>query len=560
MFNFINKEINKGVLKIIPFGGVGNVTKNMYVYEYENDILIIDCGIGFPDDAMPGIDLVIPDISYLSDKKNKIKGILVTHGHEDHIGALPYIYNNLPDIPIYASKLAAAFIEEKFKEFNINKKVRVLEKNKELFFGRFKVDWVHITHSIPDTVNYIIRTPIGSIYHGSDFKFDWTPIDEKPPEIAKIALAGQKGILCLLSDCLGAERKGATLSEKVIEETFETEIANCPGKFIVTTQSSNISRLQLAIKVGLKNNRLIATVGKSIEKSLEIAHRLSYVNIPKEKYVRTEDVPKYPPKSLLLLVSGSQGQESSALSRITNGDHPSIKINKGDVVVFSSDPIPGNENNVYTLIDTLCRLGARVSYSDVRDELHVSGHGSQNDLLLLLSLTKPKFVFPIGGTYRHMQQYSLLAQNLGYTEDQILLGENGRILEISTKGAKLTNQVDLENVMIDGLGVGDVGDIVLRDRKQMSKDGIVVVIVHLNQITHKEIGEPDIISRGFVYMKESENLINDAKKVIIDSLLYNNERIREWQFIKKKIEEDLKKFLFKKTKRRPMIVPVIIEV
>jgi len=559
MFNFVNKK-NTGILKIISLGGVGNVTKNMYVYEYGNDILLVDCGVGFPDEAMPGIDLVIPDISYLSDKKNKIRGMLITHGHDDHIGALPYIYNNLPDIPIFASRLAAAFIEEKFKEFNINKKVTVLEKNRELNLGKFRIDWIHITHSIPDTVNYIIQTPIGNIYHGSDFKFDWTPIDEKPPEIAKIAIAGQRGILCLLSDCLGAERKGATLSEKVIEETFETEIANCPGKFIVTTQSSNISRLELAIKVGLKNNRLIATVGKSIEKSLEIAHRLSYVNIPRDKFVRTEDIPKYPPKSLLLLVSGSQGQESSALSRITNGDHPSIKINKGDVVVFSSDPIPGNENNVYTLIDTLCRLGARVSYSDVRDELHVSGHGSQNDLLLLLSLTRPKYVFPIGGTFRHMQQYSLLAQSLGYSDKQIILGENGRILELSESDAKLNNQVDLENVMIDGLGVGDVGDIVLRDRRQMSKDGIVVVIVHLSEGSSKEVGEPDIISRGFVYMKESEDLISEAKKVINLSLINNDKNIKEWQFIKKKIEEDLKKFFFKKTKRRPMIVPVIIEV
>ena len=557
MFN-INP--GKSPLKIIPLGGVGNVTKNMYVYEYDNEIIVVDCGVGFPDEAMPGIDLVIPDVSYLRTKKNQIKGILLTHGHDDHIGALPYIIKDFMEVPIFGSRLTAALVEAKFREFGINKKVEILENGGSLSLGKYKVEWAHITHSIPQALNYIITTPIGVVYHGSDFKFDWTPVDENPPEVGKIAMAGQKGILCLLSDCLGAERKGATLSEKVVEETLEREIFDCTGKFIVTTQSSNISRLRQAIEVGLRHNRQIAVVGKSMESNIDVAQKLGFINLPKGRVIRTEDVPKFPGNELLLLVSGSQGQESSALTRVASGEHQSVKIEPGDVVVFSSDPIPGNENDVYRLIDNLAQLGARVSYTDVRDELHVSGHGSSYDLMLLLSLTKPKFVFPIGGTPRHMQQYGLIAKKLGYQANQIILGTNGQTLELTPGTANLTTNIEIKNIMIDGLGVGDVGNIVLRDRIVMSADGIVVVIIPLEQNTGKLSGEPDVISRGFVYMKEAEKLIEEAKNVVKNSVSSHKERIVEWHFIKKRVEEDLGKFFFKKTKRRPMIVAVIIEV
>jgi len=551
---------NNDILKIIPLGGVGNVTKNMYLYEYRDEIIIIDSGVGFPDEGMPGVDFVIPDISYLLDKKEKVKGILLTHGHEDHIGALPFLVKEFQNVPIYASLLTAGLAEEKLKEDGINKKIEIITKNNSLSLGSFTVEWIHMTHSIPDTLNFLIHTPIGTIYHGSDFKFDWTPVDGKITEVGKIASAGDKGIICLLTDCLGSERRGYTLSEQIIEETLQREINNCEGKFIVTTQSSNISRLQQAIKVALKNNRFISMVGRSIEKNLEVAQRLNYISIPKEKIVRTENISKYPPKSLMLLVAGSQGQESSALSRIANGDHPQIKIENGDVIVFSSDPIPGNENAVYNLIDTLSRLGARISYSDVLDDLHVSGHGSINELLLLLALTKPKFIFPIGGTYRHMQQYSLLAQKMGYKENQIILGNNGQTLDVAKDIVKLGQKIEMKNIMVDGLGIGDVGNVVLRDRKVMSEDGIVVVIIPLEENTARQAGEPDIISRGFVYMKESESLIGEAKKVIQDTISSQRGKITEWQFLKKKVEDNLAKFLFKKTKRRPMIVPVIIEV
>lgn len=555
-----NLNLPKPSLKIIPLGGVGNVTKNMYVYEYENDILIVDCGVGFPDEGMPGIDLVIPDVTYLKDKVGKIKGILLTHGHDDHIGALPYIIKDFLNIPIYGSRLTASLVEEKFLEFNIKKKVEILPLDGRLNLGSFQIQWAHINHSIPDALHYIITTPIGVVYHGSDFKFDWTPPLGKPAEIGKIALASEKGILCLLSDCLGAEREGSTLSEKVVEETLEKEIFDCPGKFIVTTQSSNISRLKQAIDVGLRHNRKIGIVGRSMEGNIEVAQKLGIINLSEEKIVRTDKIPNYAPNELLLLVSGSQGQESSALVRIANDDNPHLKIKTGDVVVFSSDPIPGNENNVYNVIDALAKMGARIAYTDVRDELHVSGHGSQYDLMLLINLTKPKFLYPIGGTFRHMQQYSLLAQKMGYHEKQIILGKNGQTLELTPKNVSLQKKVDIRNIMIDGLGIGDIGNIVLRDRKQMSADGIVVVIIPLEQDTGRTAGEPDVISRGFVYVKESEELIEEAKSVIKKTLDTGKENNLDWQFTKRKIQDTLEKFFFKKTKRRPMIVTVIIEV
>lgn len=557
MFNFPKPEQK---LKIIPLGGVGNVTKNMYVYEYGNDIIVVDAGVGFPDEAMPGVDLIIPDISYLLKNKEKIKGILLTHGHDDHIGALPYIMNDLINIPVFGSLLTVSLAEEKLKEAGINKKINVLSGNDPILLGNFKIEKVHVTHSIPDALNYIIHTPVGTVYHGSDFKFDWTPVDGQPTEVGKIAQAGDKGVLCLLSDCLGSERPGSTLSEKVIEETMEKEISECNGKFIVTTQSSNISRLNQAIKIGLKHNRSIAIVGRSMEKNIEIAQKLSLISVPREKIIRTENIPKYQPSEVMVVVSGSQGQESSALSRVANEDHPYVKIKDGDVVVFSSDPIPGNEHAVYTLIDTLTRLGAKVSYSDVLDELHVSGHGSQNEIKMLLALTKPKFLFPIGGMFRHMRQYALLAKKMGYQENQIFLGSNGQVLELTASSANLSQGIEIKNVMIDGLGIGDVGNVVLRDRKLMAADGIVVAIVPLDENTQKLAGEPDVISRGFVYMKESEELISEVKKVIKNSIFSLDRKKVGWQFAKKRVEEDLEKFLFKKTKRRPMIVPVIIEV
>lgn len=555
-----------GKLRLISLGGFGDVTKNMFVYEYRrdgnniSDILIVDCGIGFPDEAMYGIDLVIPDITYLRDKKDKIRAIILTHGHEDHIGALPYIIPELK-VAVYGTRLTAALAEVKLRDFGLQTHVNVTDTNNILRIGPFGVEFVHVTHSIPDAANLIIRTPVGIFYHGSDFKFDWTPIDGKKTDVGKIASVAKEGVLCLLSDCVRVESPGYTLSEEVIEDTLEKEIRNAVGKFIFTTQSSNISRIQQAINVAIRNNRKVAFLGRSIVENVEVTKKLRYLEFPDMFVVSEKELKRYKPNELALIVTGSQAQPNSALSRIAEGQHKFVSIGNGDVVVFSADPIPGYENAVHNLIDILTSLGARVSYSDITEELHVSGHGASNDLALMLSLTSPKYVIPIGGTFRQMKHYSLLAQKIGYKENQIILPRDGTIIEFdSSKNLKVVGQLDLKNIMIDGLGVGDIGNVVLRDRQTMAAEGIVIVVVPIEQSTGRFTAEPDIISRGFVYMKESGKLIDEAKKVVVNSLRLKKGRILDWGFVRKQIEGNLEEFLYKVTHRRPLILAVVIEV
>lgn len=559
-------QFSSGTLRLISLGGFGDVTKNMFVYEYRrdknniSDILIVDCGIGFPDEAMYGIDLVIPDITYLRDKKDKIRAIVLTHGHEDHIGALPYILPELK-VPVYGTRLTAALAEVKLRDFGLHTHVNVTDIDNVLRIGPFSVEFVHVTHSIPDATNLIIRTPVGIFYHGSDFKFDWTPIDGKKTDVGKIARVAKEGILCLLSDCVRVESPGYTLSEVVIEDTLEKEIRNCPGKFIFTTQSSNISRIQQAVNVAIRNNRKIVFLGRSIVENVEVTKRLKYLEFPDMFVVSEKTLSRYKPNELALIVTGSQAQPNSALSRIAEGQHKFVSIGNGDVVVFSADPIPGYENSVHNLIDILTASGARVSYSDITEELHVSGHGAANDLSLMLSLTSPKYVIPIGGTFRQMKHYSLLAQKMGYKENQIILPRDGTIIEFDgSKNAKTGGQLDLKNIMIDGLGVGDIGNVVLRDRQTMASEGIVIVVVPIEQSTGRITAEPDIISRGFVYMKESGRLIDEAKRVVTDSLRLKKGRIMDWKYVRKQIEGNLEEFLYKETRRRPLILAMVIEV
>ncbi len=557
---------NSGFLRLIPLGGSGNVTKNMYVYEYRSDpktisdILIVDCGIGFPDKEMYGVDLVIPDISYLRDKKDKIRAIVLTHGHEDHIAALPYILPEL-NVPVYGTKLTSALAEVKLRDFGLQAQVHTVGLSDIFRFGTFSIEFVHVTHSIPDATNLIIRTPVGIFYHGSDFKFDWTPIDELQTDVCKIAKVSGEGILCLLSDCVRVESPGYTLSERIIEETLEKEIKNCSGKFIFTTQSSNISRIQQAINVAIKNNRKIVFLGRSILKNVEVTTKLKYLNFPDMFVVPEKEMKKYKPAELAIIVTGSQAQPHSALMRMAEGVHKFASVIPGDVVVFSADPIPGYENAVHNLIDTLTILGARVAYSDITDELHVSGHGAANDLALMIGLTKPKFIIPIGGTYRHMRHYEDLAKNMGYLDKQLILPKEGEIIQFDgNQNAKITEKLVLNNIMVDGLGVGDIGTVVLRDRQTMAHDGILIVIVPIEQSTGRVTAEPDIISRGFVYMKESGKLIDDAKKVIVNSLHLEKGRLIDWQKVKKQIEINLGEFLYRETHRRPLILSVVIKV
>ncbi len=552
---FNNKN---GQLKIISLGGVA-VNKNMYVYETDKDIIIVDCGIAFPDEDMPGIDLIIPDASYLKDKKNKIRAMFLTHGHEDHRGALPYILPELPGIPIYGTKLTLGLSKIRTEEAGIKANWHETDYETPVTAGDFTVNFVHVTHSIPDAANLIIKTPAGTIFHGSDFKFDWTPVDGFPTQVQKIAAAGRDGILCLLSDCLRVEKSGYTLSETMIEETFESQIQKCPGKFIITTQSSNIGRIQQAVNVAQRHGRKIVFAGRSIEQNAEVAVRLGFLTLPKDKIIRIDDVGRYKPGEIMVLATGSQGQDNSALARIANGEHK-IHINDGDIVIFSQDPIPGSETAVNDLINTLIKVGAQVYYSAILDDLHVSGHEAADGLRLMLALTKPKYVWPIGGTLRHIKQYAKLAAGMGYKPEQILTPEEGQIIKFNDSKADRDGKIEVKNILIDGLGVGDVGNVVLRDRLTMSADGVVMVIVPVEKATGEIVGNVDIVSRGFVYMKESDELIGEAKQVVRAALQDHKGPVSDFRFLRRHITDHLEKFLFQATHRRPLILPVIVEV
>lgn len=556
----------KDSLRIIPLGGSGNVTKNMFVYEYRRsgviqDILLVDCGIGFPEPEMYGVDLVIPDIRYLMNKKQFIRGLVFTHGHDDHIGAIPYIYPFLGKVPMFGTTLTAAFANIKLKEAQIRESVKAVSFDTTLTLGSFRVSFVRMTHSVPDTSNLIIETPIGIFYHGSDFKFDMTPLDGKVSELAKITAAGRKGVLCLLTDSLGSERPGQTPSEQKISQTIDRELSMASGKVLFTTQSSNISRIQLAIELALKHKRQIAFLGRSVDQNVEASLGLGYMRFPREAVIRDRDLKRLPAAKQFLVVAGSQGQVDSALGRIANDEHRFVHLSEGDTVIFSADPIPGHENDVNSLIDQIYHKGARVSYSDIMEDLHVSGHGSQVDLMLLLSAVGPRFVMPIGGTYKHLMQYRRLAMDLGYDKRDVLIPEEGEIPEFRTSGApRVSEHLDLENVMVDGLGIGDVGSAVLRDRQTIAKEGIVVVVVPIEMSTGRITSQPDIISRGFIFMKESGPLVKKSRQVIAQSLRLKKGRILDWPFVRKRIEENLSKFLKEETGRNPLIVPVIVEV
>lgn len=563
---FGSYQSGKDTIRLVPLGGTGNVTKNMFVYEYRydgklRDILIVDCGIGFPDQDMYGVDLVIPDIRYLKDKLDKILGLVFTHGHDDHIGGIPYLFNDLGKPRMWGSTLTAAFANIKLRERKFTERVNAVDFDKTIVLGPFQISFIRMTHSIPDAANLVITTPIGIFYHGSDFKFDFTPLDGKLPEIQKINAVGRKHVLLALSDCLGSERRGFTPSETVVGETIEKELSQCTGKFLFTTQSSNISRIQLAIEIAIRSGRQIALFGRSIDQNVEESYRLGYMKFPRELIIRDKDLKRLPPEKQFLIVAGSQGQAESALTRIANDNHQFVHIDEGDTVVFSADPIPGNEENVSNLIEQLYRKGARVAYSEIMEDLHVSGHGSQGDLMLLLSAVGPKYVMPIGGTYRHMMQYKRLAMEIGYDKKHILIPGDGEILEFYPDGnVRTVQKIDLENVMIDGLGIGDVGKIVLRDRQTIATEGIVVIVLPIEQSTGKVTAEPDIISRGFIYMKESGDLVDRAKKIVLQSLKLKKGRMLDWQFIRKQITENIGRFLSKETGRNPLIVPVIVEV
>lgn len=551
---------NKGKLRFIPLGGNGQVTKNMFVYEYGHDIVLVDAGMGFPSEMLYGVDMVIPDTSYLDDKRQKIQGILITHGHEDHIGALPYIIDKI-SVPIYASRLTIGLIKARLKEADKLKNTHFIqiEPGKNYRLGSFLVEPFRVSHSIPDSFGFSLTTPIGRIIHTGDYKFDPSPIDGRTTDVEFLAKCGRSGVLALMTDCLRSEKPGNTLSEVTIRERFDEAMQVATGRIIITTFSSNVSRIQQAIDASIKHNRKVAIFGRSMEQNIQVASELGYLHFPREVLVRAEEIDKISERNLTLIVAGSQGQPGSALGRIASGEHKYIQIKPNDMIIFSADPIPGNQDAVYEMIDDLSKLGAAVKYSDITSDFHVSGHAAQSELLLMFSLTHPKYLVPISAMYRQMKQMALLAVGAGMDPGNIFIIDEGEIVEFDQHGTRLADSIETTNVFVDGLGVGDVGSIVLRDRKTLAEEGIVVVIVTIHKKTNHIVGEPEIVSRGFVYMKENKDLIRQAQNVIIKSL-NSEKRVKNWMVVREKITQDLEKFLFQKTARRPMVLPVIIDI
>ena len=549
-------------LKIIPLGGLHEVGKNITVFEYENEIIVVDCGLSFPEDDMLGVDLVIPDISYLEKNVDKIKGLIITHGHEDHIGSVPYLLKKI-NIPIYAPKLAAGLIRNKLEEHKLLRSTNLIEitQGQTLQLGNnFKVEIIRSTHSIPDSVMLAITTPAGTILHTGDFKVDYTPIDGKIMDFGRIAELGNQGLLALMSDSTNAERKGFTMSESSIGEVFDKLFLHCTKRIVVATFASNVHRIQQIVNSAIKYNRKIAVCGRSMINMIETARELGYIKCPENIFIDIDMINSYTDEQLVIITTGSQGEPMSALTRMAAGDHRKVKITPNDLVIISATPIPGNEKFVSKVIDDLMQIGAEVVYSAL-EAIHVSGHACQEEQKLILALAKPKYFIPIHGEYRQLRAHSETAQSMGIDKDNIIMMSNGRILEINQEGAELTGSVTSGRVLVDGLGVGDVGSVVLRDRQHLSQDGLIVIVLTMDSSTGEVVAGPDVISRGFVYVKESENLMDDVKSVVRHEIKKCEERgIRDWATIKSTTRENLRDYIFMKTKRNPMIIPIIMEV
>jgi ribonuclease J len=547
-------------IKLLPLGGVGNVTKNMYVYEYEGSVLIVDCGIGFPDPTMLGVDLLIPDISYLHDKLDRIVGLVLSHGHDDHIAGLPYILPQLGHhFKIYGSKLTIGFAQDRIKDFPLTANFEVLPAG-PLQLGPFTVGNIPVTHSVPDARHLVISTPEGTVYHGTDFKFDLNPIDGVRPDFQTMARVGEKGVLALLSDCLNAEQDVYSTSESALSDMFEREMRHTKGKSIITVMSSNIHRIQQIVDIAQAFDRKVAFVGRSIEQNVKTAVALGFLKLPEKIVINKTRLGNYLAHKVCIVIAGSQGQVGSSLARAAEGEHSQVHISPEDRVVFASEPIPGNEQSVYATIDTLSRTGAEVTYSDLDDSVHASGHSSSIEQKLLISLVKPDHVIPIGGTYHHMIEYRKNAKSLGYPDSRIHLLDNGQILSISQAGVRVKDTITLKNVMVDGLGIGDVGRIVLRDRQQMAEDGIVIIVVPVNQQTGQVTGEVEVISRGFVYVKENQEIIEQIKTETAACLTGSKGFVTDWARVRHKIETRIQTLLYETTERHPMVLPVVMEV
>jgi len=553
--------MTKSKVKVIPLGGLGEIGKNMMVVEYENDIIIIDAGLMFPEEEMLGIDLVIPDFSYVTERKDKVRGIIITHGHEDHIGALPYLIPQLDNVPVYATKLTEGLIRVKLKERKTREGVnlKVLAHGKEVTLGKFKIELFPVCHSIPDASGIIIRTPEGIIIHSGDFKIDHTPVSGRPTDLSRLAQLGAQGVLLLLSDSTYAELPGYTPSEQTVGESLEHFIANAKGRVIVTTFSSLISRIQQVIDAAANHGRKVFVVGRSMTETVRISIELGYLKAPDNILGKIEDIKGLPANKIVIVTTGSQGEPTSALVRMANRDHKHVHIQRGDTIIVSATPIPGNESLVNRTVDSLFRQGAQVIYSKL-GQVHVHGHASQEELKLILSLAKPKFFAPVHGEFRHLSLHAALAESVGIPPANIFVMDDGDILELNATSAKINGKVSTGHVYVDGLSVGDIGGVVLRTRKMLSRDGIVVVIIAVNKQSGKLVGRPDIVSRGFMDPQDFEALVEESREQLVKSLDHSGGRITEWSFINTKVRDTLDKFYYDRTKRRPMILPFMVKV
>ncbi len=557
-----NFEFKKSKLRIIPLGGLHEIGKNITVFEYENDMIAVDCGISFPEDDMLGIDLVIPDITYILNNKEKLRGLVITHGHEDHIGGIPYFLKQI-NVPIYATRLAAGLINNKLEEHKLLRSTKLIEvtQGQTIELGKnFKVEFIRSSHSIPDSVMLGIHTPAGTVLHTGDFKVDYTPIDGKLMDFGRIAELGNEGVLALMSDSTNSERKGFTMSESSVGEVFDKLFLHCTKRIVVATFASNVHRVQQIVNSAIKYHRKIAICGRSMINMIETARELGYIECPENIFIDIDMINQYTDEQLVIITTGSQGEPMSALTRMAAGDHRKVKITPNDLVIISATPIPGNEKFVSKVIDDLMQIGAEVVYSSL-EAIHVSGHACQEEQKLILALAKPKYFIPVHGEYRQLIAHSETAQSMGIDKENIIMLSNGRVLEINEQGAELTTSVPSGRVLVDGLGVGDVGNVVLRDRQHLSQDGLIIIVLTMDSSTGEVVAGPDVISRGFVYVRESENLMDDVKSVVRHEIKKCEERgIRDWATIKSSTRENLRDYIFMKTKRNPMIIPIIMEV
>ena len=553
------KKNNNSKLKIIPLGGLEQIGMNITAIEYDDSIVVVDCGLSFPEEEMLGIDLIIPDVTYLKENIDKVKAFVITHGHEDHIGAIPYVLKEV-NVPIYATRLTMGLIESKLKEHNMLREVKrkVVRYGQSVTLGDFRVEFIRTNHSIADAAALAIFSPAGILVHTGDFKVDYTPVNGEPIDLQRFAELGKKGVLALMCDSTNALRPGFTMSERTVGSTFDKIFNdNKNSRIIIATFASNVDRVQQIINAAVAYGRKVCVEGRSMVNIIDVAEDLGYLHIPDGTLIETESMKNYTPEQIVLITTGSQGETMAALSRMAASTHRKVSIKPGDVIIFSSHPIPGNEKAVSKVMNELAKKGASVIFQDT----HVSGHACQEEIKLIYTLTKPQYAIPVHGEYRHLKRHKDLAIEMGIPKENVMILQSGDVLTISKEQAKVTGHVPAQGILVDGLGVGDVGNIVIRDRKHLSQDGILTVVVTLSKENKAIIAGPDIISRGFVYVRESEKLMDEARDIVRDVFTKCEERkITDWSTLKSTVRDELKSFLYEKTKRKPMILPIIMEI